>query len=159
MTPPPNLQRLIDATRQRQRILALDPGGTIGYATGEIQGDRYNLVGWQSNGGSLDGNIRQLSKTIHHIKPDVIVCESYRIYSSKLKEHVNSEVPTIQLIGAIRLLALQVNSQLVMQSAQQGKGFVTDDKLRQWQYYTPGSPHANDAIRHLIHYLIFPLTK
>lgn len=157
----PPLTGLIDITRKRQRIVALDPGGTIGYSTyapplgtqePQITQGQYKLKEFT--------DIRVwLHNLIDAVHPSVIVCESYHIYPHKLQEHTNSDVPTLQLIGAIRIIAADRGLPVVFQTAAQGKAFVTDLKLRAWNLYQKGQPHANDATRHLLRYLIFPRTR
>jgi len=55
----------------------------------------------------------------------------------------------------IKTLCLQQDIKWHTQNAQTGKGFCTDDKLRQWGLYIPGIRHAMDAVRHGAHFLIF----
>ena len=40
------------------------------------------------------------------------------------------------------------------QTPAQAKGFVTDDKLKKMKLYQPGMPHLNDAMRHLVYYIV-----
>lgn len=85
----------------------------------------------------------------------LILFEEYRVRGNKYKEHVGSEVVTIQHIGAIKVVAAELGIATAKQSAGMAKGFATDTKLRRWGLYQTGQRHANDAIRHGCHYLLF----
>jgi hypothetical protein len=59
-------------------------------------------------------------------------------------------------VGCIETLCrLYDRVPLQLQSAQQGKSFVTDDRLKVWGLHVPGAPHANDATRHVCQLLLF----
>lgn len=133
-------------------LLALDPGDTTGYAIFE--------------GGTFleSGQIPTLSPSaiadfVEEVAPDRVVCESYRIYGHKLREHSGSDVPTLQLIGAVRLVCERSGIPLAFQAAHQAKGFCSDTKLRQWGLFHPSSKHARDAARHGAYFLLFNKTS
>ena len=129
------------------RILAIDPGDTTGWAL-FVDG---TLAEW----GHVGGNFTTLETLIKTARPDVLVVEEYRIYGWRAKQHSWSDVPTLRLIGAIQMLAAQQRMPIVMQTAQQAKGFSEDEKLRAWNFYQTGMKHANDAIRHGCYYILF----
>ncbi len=134
------------------RVLAFDPGhhhlGWAFFENGEFltNGESYE---------PLLANLNWLSVFIPRARPDVIVVEEYRIYPSHLAEHSRSDVPTLRMIGAIQMIGLQLEVPVVLQSAAVGKGFVTDEKLKAWGLGPWKSPHATDATRHGLHYLLF----
>jgi hypothetical protein len=142
----PPLNRLVGPDPPA-RLLALDPGDTTGVAMFKI--GRL----WKST--SMARDLLAFERLIVGFAPDILVVESYNIYASKLERHTFSNVPTLRLIGAIEFIALKADIPIVWQSAATGKGFVTDEKLKWWGYYTTESRHARDAIRHGVHYLIF----
>jgi hypothetical protein len=129
-------------------LLALDPGPTTGWAffvRGELQ------VCGQCPGTAV--NIRNL---LEQYKPQLTVYEVYRVYPWLAQSHSMSEIPTLQLIGVIKYLCEERGIQHKGQTAQQAKGFCTDDKLRIWgMFQAHGKRHANDAIRHGCHHLLF----
>jgi hypothetical protein len=133
------------------RLLALDPGKTTGWAF------FYNGTYYRS--GAIPGNAKQIKKLLDDSRPELVVIESYRIYASKAQQHVHSDVPTLQLIGAIRYICETATPTIptVFQTAAQGKAFCTDDKLREWGFHVrgTGAVHANDATRHACHFLLF----
>lgn len=128
-------------------LLALDPGGTTGYA---IFSD-LNLT----KAGQCIGSHVNMNKLIDMVEPDAIVCEDYLVYPWASKTHKWSRVPTLRLIGGIEFKCAVEKRVLHLENAQTAKGFVTDKRLREWGYYKEGLPHARDAIRHGCYYLTF----
>jgi hypothetical protein len=62
-----------------------------------------------------------------------------------------------------KLFGQQRNVPVVLQTAGLAKGFIPDKtknglganaKLKVMGLYVPGKPHANDAMRHLIYYMV-----
>jgi hypothetical protein len=86
---------------------------------------------------------------------DLVVYEAYHIYRWRLEEHSFSKVPTIQIIGALRCIAIQHGIPQVEQTAQTGKAFWTDDKLKAFGVFEKGQKHARDSLRHALQYLTF----
>ena len=131
-------------------MLAIDPGETIGLAfLGHTEPTRVE----QHRKGEEVYSF--LNTVILNFKPKVIVCEDYKIYANKLKDHSLSNVPTVKIIGAIEMICKLEGIQLIMQMASTGKGFVTNEKLKEWGYYEEGKPHGMDALRHGLHALLF----
>lgn len=133
-------------------ILCLDPGETTGWAIFE-KGDLKEF----GQEGTPDPP--EMSAFLHAFIDmdlfEVVVYEEYRVRGNKFKEHVGSEVVTIQNIGAIKVVADEFNRDLVKQTASQAKAFANDSKLRHWGLHAKGLKHANDAIRHGVYYLLF----
>lgn len=146
----------------KHRVLALDPGETTGaclfegsrlidarqLSTGLMPLAAQTVVDY-FNGGSIP--LRPLLTG----PIDMIVIEDYRVYSWKTDDHAWQGLHTPRLIGAIEYICHNRGTPLTKQSAQQGKGFCTDDKLQAWGLYQKGERHARDAIRHAIYYLLF----
>jgi hypothetical protein len=65
-------------------------------------------------------------------------------------------VEAIQAWGVARAMAhLHGAGEFVDdQTSAMAKSFSTDDRLRALGWYTPGAPHANDAARHLLLWLV-----
>ena len=146
----PTFEELV--RRQNQdvppRLLALDPGHTTGWA--------FFRNGHLHSNGQTHGGATSIRDLLETIKPTHVVMERYVIYAWKLKQHSMSDVPTLQLIGQIKLLCQLYKVPLFEQTAQQAKGFATDDKLKKWAMYFEGDKHGVDAIRHGVVYLLFP---
>jgi hypothetical protein len=153
MIPFPNLM----ATRRGmdfvppKRLLVLDPGETTGWAL--FEDGKLSTAG--QLGTKQEGWIA-IHSLFHHIQPNMVVYENYRVYQHKLERHSNSEVYTVRLIGVIEFLCEIIHGiPHYNQMAHEAKGFVSDDKLQKWGYYKPGLKHARDAIRHGCYFLLF----
>jgi hypothetical protein len=145
-------------------VLCLDPGETTGWAL--FHHGKLESCGQAAtpNPPDLVAAIREVAEfwqTLANHHPDYakvlnrIVYEEYRVRGNKFKEHVGSEVVTIQHIGAIKVIADELGIGLTKQSAGMVKGFATDVKLRRWGLYQTNKRHANDAIRHGVYWLLF----
>lgn len=125
------------------RILALDPGGTTGWA---IFSDDTIY------GGQLAGQHHyDLYLLMRDRDPNVIVYETFE-YRNKSRSGL--VLDSKEYIGIIKLYAEINEVDIKAQTPAQAKGFVTDDKLKKLKLYQPGMPHLNDAMRHLIYYII-----
>lgn len=141
-------------------LLALDPGETTGASVFEHSGSGSSggtrlIHAAQLNTWPLENCVDQLTNIIREHSPRFLVFESYHIYSWRLDEHKFNEVPTIQIIGSLKTLAIQRSIPYHAQTAQVGKGFVSDEKLKRWNLWDAGSTHARDSMRHGCHYLLF----
>ena len=161
MTPivSPNLHNLIRQIKKhdfRGRLVALDPGETTGFAMFErYETETILTAAQQLNTWPMEKAVPEFKAVINSYRPDFVVYETYHVYKWRLQEHAFSEVPTIQLIGAIKLLCIERNIPYYKQTALTGKSFATDPKLEYWGFYLPGLVHARDAIRHGCQYLLF----
>lgn len=136
------------------RLLALDPGHESGIAL-FINGTLVHRRQMQ-----ITPDIgHKLEELFNEVYPDIVVCEAYRIYATHAKQHINSDVPTLRLIGRIEHVCEMRGIPIEFQSASQGKGFMTDDTLRLWKMIKENEPdsirHSRDAVRHGAHFLLF----
>lgn len=141
------------------RVLAIDPGERVGWAVGEVSEDKRDALGGPElvvfNHGI--SSLKDFALKLHEVAGDydVIVFEDYRISAAKLRAHTGSNVPTIQLIGMIRLCAwLNPKVKLVTQYNTQKK--TADRTMPEWlRERIAGLPaahddaHDGDALRHL----------
>lgn len=105
-----------------ERILAIDPGESVGWCHGVIE-----------NKARRDSPPEdwQLEVTGHGITPlmdfavkfaevagnyDKVIYEIYRIQPGKERQHIGSEVPTLQFIGMVRILGRLSGVPLVRQT-------------------------------------------
>jgi len=135
------------------KVLAFDPGETVGWAF--MNGQFLDDCGQHRTTEFTRPQIMGIGELIRSIAPNVVVCESYRVYGWKTESHANNELHTSQIIGIIRSICLDWGIPYAMQSAQIAKGFCTDEKLQQWGFWQTGQKHARDAIRHAAYYQIF----
>lgn len=126
-----------------EKLFAIDPGETCGYA-----------VFWYGDLHRAEQD-KDITKYIFGYKPYILVYEDYKIYPGKLKSHSFSDIPTLKVIGAIEYICHKEGIKVIKQLASTAKGFCTNEKLKEWGFYEKGKPHANDAIRHGCHCLLF----
>jgi hypothetical protein len=147
------------------RILALDPGGTTGWAL--YQGGPFALMDNPQRGiklghiGPMEHHL-QLKEFIEtEISHDfMLVCESFE-YRRDQRDNVN--LISKEYIGVVKRLQQEraskgtVPLRVHFQTAAKGKGFWTDQKIKKLGLWWPGHKHAMDALRHLLHYQAFGL--
>ena len=134
-------------------ILAFDPGGTTGVCN----------ITFDSRGGR-SCQLDQLGPEEHHLQlsqlikkvgelPDrlFIVCErfEYRAHSK-----AGLRLDSREYIGVIKQTAQELSLPVVMQSAVQAKGFVTNEHIKRAGLYKTSYRHAMDAVRHAMYFLI-----
>jgi hypothetical protein len=135
-------------------ILGMDPGETTGLCV-LYKGSFYPF---QKNTSILDWAATAYDRLLRpeRTRDTLVVAESYRIYSWKTKDHTWASLHTPRIIGGIQFLCKLRNIPLVMQSAAQGKAFMKgDDRLKTWGLHRPGTPHSNDATKHITSLLLF----
>lgn len=137
------------------KVLAFDPGETTGVCllvceSGVI---KPTIQGQLNTQDVLQGSkeLRQMLAT----NPSFVVFEDYKVYGWKAKTHAWSELHTPRLIGALEFLLGDSNIPYTKQSAQQGKSFCTDEKLKEWGFYKAGLKHSMDATRHACQAVLF----
>lgn len=132
----------------RPYVLAVDPGKTSGWA--------YWYDGAIIATGE-DEFIDLLTRTDMWIEAiargqGVIVCERYIINKGTLEK--SRQYWSLEIIGALRYLCLKHDVEFVLQSPSDAKAFSDNEKLRRMDWYVRGKQHANDALRHLLLYLV-----
>jgi hypothetical protein len=138
------------------KVLAFDPGETTGWCCLQRGQAGTELIGaGQSKTWPLPDGVNFVNKLLDTFEPNIVVYESYHIYSWKANQHKNSEVATIQVVGMIQTLAILRGLPRAAQTAQVGKMFCTDEKLENWGLWIPSLKHARDAIRHGCYYVLF----
>jgi len=141
-------------------LLALDPGETTGVACFTCDPTSATLVhASQVKTWPLEVGVANMSKLLDDLNPSSLVFESYQVYEWKSKDHIWSQIPTVQVIGMIKTLCIQRNISFNTQTAQVAKGFCTDKKLEEWAYWQTGLRHARDAIRHACYFILFGPSK
>jgi hypothetical protein len=131
-------------------VLAIDPGETTGLAKAVL--DEQRLVSVTGSEGVISP--MQMFGLLDSISPDYLVAEGF--------EYRNDSRPGLvlysrNLLGVCEMWAELRNACFRTQSAAKGKGFYGNEKLRKLGYYESSSPHARDAIRHLLTFLTFGL--
>lgn len=137
-------------------ILSFDPGQTTGFALYDTDTKEFALEGIIENGATPHLNF--IWNFIEEINPQQVVVESFHLYGGKASAKIGSSFPEIEVIGCIRTW-VQVQRQLsgseeptlTLQTASQGKSIWTNERLKQFGYYTKNR-HSRDAVRHALHF-------
>lgn len=140
-------------------IVSFDPGGTTGVAfcalitNGVFQHNLHqHITSFQMGPGRHHSELESYLNTTH---PDVIVYEGFQYRQFHGTPKAKVDLIPVEYIGIIKLFEQHNPSvNLHLQTASKAKGFVTDDKLKALDLYKPGMPHANDAVRHLLYYIV-----
>lgn len=133
-------------------FIALDPGETTGVAIFE---DTRLINATQIKTSDLKDATILLNDVLTFEGINQIIVEDYRVYSWRSKQHEWSNLHTPKLIGSIEALCALKGIPCEKQMAHNVKGFVTDSKLKAWDMYRKGKPHARDAIRHGCYFRLF----
>jgi len=130
-------------------IIAIDPGGTTGFATWQ---DGFKAYGtfkhWRDCAAKLEENIQLAQEEQYEL---VIVYETFSITQRTIK--VARSYDALYLIGTIQYLSYNAPYiTAVGQTPSEGKGFGTDKKLDRLGWDVKNA-HAKDAARHLLVWL------
>lgn len=138
------------------RVLAFDPGETTGYCcfVTDKENCKIDLAG-QIKTWPLELAVRDFTDLLVKMQPDKVVFESYQVYEWKAEDHSWSQIPTVQVIGCLQTLLIQMSIPYTTQTAQVAKQFCKDEKLEEWGFWLKGLRHARDAIRHGCYFLLF----
>jgi len=138
------------------RVLALDPGGTTGWATYTTEAEGVKPYD------RLDFTSGHLGPEKHHQALEVllgnqrttyftVVCERFQ---DRVGEH-SINLMAREYIGVVERWCQENETQLVMQTPAYAKGFILDYNLKEAGLWDgPKWKHANDAKRHLLSYMI-----
>lgn len=128
--------------------VGFDPGG----ATGVVIYRQGKLIASNSTG--VEGMLNKCSDDSFWLLPRIWVVEEFRIYPWKAKDLSFDECISAHVIGMLKVAAKRCGAEMVMQSAQNAKGFSTDDRLKLYDWYEfLSTKHERDAARHVMHYL------
>jgi len=136
------------------RVVALDPGGTTGWAFWDSDRSTFGQITEEGQLGP-GSHHTELWVLLRTLDPDVVVCESF-LY----RQQANAVLVSCEYIGVVELF-YQVKQKtftgkkLVYQTASviHGGGPWDDVALKKLGLWTRGARHANDAKLHLINYL------
>lgn len=130
------------------RLLALDPGGTTGWAS-------YTNKKFDSGhlGEYPKFHNAMLRDFLNYEKPDTLICENFKRVTTE-----SAVLVSIEYIGVARMWT-QDNGVDFFLSSTGNMAFVTDAKIKKLGLWVPGKVHAMDAMRHLLWYMIFRLNN
>lgn len=138
-----------------RRVIALDPGGTTGWAvwsTPDIIGKNspeflVGEIGPEEHHNALFQHLEEL-----HTHNTVVVCESFEFRQNRQRDNIN--LMSREYIGIVKLFGQQRRCPVVFQTAGLAKTFVTDPKLKAMGLWWTGQRHARDATRHLVYFMV-----
>jgi hypothetical protein len=131
------------------KILAFDPGITTGYAVGYLDVKACLMtVSADQNKFSHE----ELHNTLIATNPDIIICETFEYRN---RSRAGLVLYSVEMIGIIKLHCEWADIDLIEQTPAQAMGYFTDKKLKEFEVYQPGKPHAMDALRHLLQWYQF----
>jgi hypothetical protein len=155
------------------RVLALDPGGTTGWATytaekmwiGDLPAEEkveYYDEKWACGQIEHQDHHNALDQFLGFMQTEafVIVCESFEFRNTDRRHRDNISLISREYIGVVMRFCQERHLKPVMQTATLAKGFIPDKgpqankKIREAGLWYPNSPHAMDATRHLLWYLV-----
>jgi hypothetical protein len=156
------------------RILAIDPGGTTGWAKCEYKPHPYDeeitLDDFKFDFGHIGPEEHHdelwdflLNKEEEGSIPLELVCESFQFRYDPRREKAKVELISCEYIGLVKLFAARYELPLTLYTASSAKDFIPDKgpqanvKLKQLGWYRPVTRwvHAMDATRHLLKYMVF----
>lgn len=143
-------------------VVALDPGGTTGWAAYQAERlwnpleERFEYVNESFSSG-------QLGPGDHHNELDILLghlhTQDYHIISERFEYRNQSraglDLSSREYIGVAKRFAQERCVPLWLQSAAQAKGFVKDRHLEKLGLWSPGMKHAMDSYRHLLYWFIY----
>ena len=151
-----------------ERVIALDPGGTTGWAMwqdtkfpGTFEG-RDEKVWEHFTCGQIgpEEHHEELYELLERMQTHkfIVICESFEFRQSD-NHREGTVLISREYIGVAKLFTkrrggLNLQVHYVSQSPSQAKGFVSDEKLKAMGLYVPGQRHARDALKHLVYYLV-----
>lgn len=127
-------------------LIWLDPGETTGYA---LLTDRYEFacgqaVGLRPIGLWLDGALRTYGDGAH------LGWEAYRVLGARSHESTVG----LRVMGVAAWLAMEHGSRILQEVSSEMRTPASPAALKRLGWYEKGMPHAMDAARHLLAYLM-----
>lgn len=146
-------------------IMAVDPGGTTGWATfwiptaNMISRDIKILEEAEYNCGQVSGREErqalELAKIVIEMGPGPLIIEDFILRQFRQDRALLSPVRVTAMFEYglyLRDVTGDVNP-IRKQQASLAKSTATDDRLKDWGFWEPGAPHARDALRHALTFL------
>ena len=134
------------------KILAIDPGETVGIVGLEIVGDQV-LLRFPRNL-TLSYFKDFLTENSSRLQVDVVVVEDYRIFASHAREHIGARLITPELIGFIEAHCRLHGIPLVrIQPNEKGRWPEARIKARHPEWASTPVGHARDALKIALVYI------
>ncbi len=144
-----------------QRIVAVDPGQTTGWAEGVFNPNTREWdvrdvkeIAWEER--FLMRLLLTSSDGPEPLLPSYIICERFILYPYKAKQQIGSEFPSVRVIGTLEAYLEQLGllSLLTFQNASVRERVQV---LPQHAHLVVGSEHKKDAYQHLRYFIVTQL--
>lgn len=149
-------------------VFAADPGGTTGCATASWKStgpddrlthpDQIKFAQWQIG---PDPHHLALWSTLVNNGYSEVVWESFEFRQHLLTDEDGRPIPKLKVelisreyIGIMQLFCEFTHTPAHHRTASSAKRFITDERIKELGLWLPGMPHAMDATRHLLRYLV-----
>lgn len=130
-------------------VLAVDPGGTVGWAMLTL--DPAAPLQLEQVVAGQTPHLEFLDWCHGSIAKDwVVLCEKFFITARTAQLSPEGTHKTLDTIGTLKSLCRWSGAFFAFQSANDAKKFVTDAQLKRLGLWRPGADHARDAVRHLV---------
>jgi len=132
------------------RILALDPGGTTGYAHAVKDGDNMFVTYGQQR-----LNHYEFYDFLLSYPSDYLICESFEFRQGN---QLGVDLIPVELIGIVKLYAYLKKPQAIyfQPASKQGKkAYFSDARLKDMGLYLKGLEHGRSAVKHLLDWYVF----
>lgn len=130
-------------------VISLDPGGTTGYALGEIFKEPPMLIDYSER----KFEESELYSFLEEMKPTYLVYEGF---AYRNRARAGLDLTPVRLIGVIRMYGnLHRECTVHEQTPGQGKGHFSNEHLKSLGVYKKGLQHGRDACRHLLHWYAY----
>lgn len=144
------------------RIIALDPGGTTGWATYSA---KRTVVNSRCEFSEEKWAYGQLGPSPHYDALDALLGNQHVVYYTLVVESFSQyrdlnpvDLIPLEYIGVIKRFAQERKLIINFQSSSQGKigrnGFVRASNLQALDLWYPSKPHAMDAVGHLLYFMV-----
>lgn len=152
------------------KILALDPGGTTGWAVyheeavppSNVSPGKYEP--WKHQCGQIGpgDHHEELFSLMEAVDPSIVVCEMFE-YRQRSAGSIRMKIDLVsrEYIGVVKLYRDASGCELVMQPSSicNGPRLVTDEFIKALGLWKASQRHAMDAREHLIHYMVTKMNR
>lgn len=131
-------------------VMAIDPGGVTGWAMIDMHGDLTPHCGEESGRYNMARFFREAVGKGAQLE---VVCEDFIISERTIR--TSPDPNALRLIGWLDLECERLGIPFTLQAPGVAKSFSKDDMLKRvgWWNPSPGG-HQNDALRHLLRYMV-----
>lgn len=139
------------------QVLALDPGGTSGWAVFQVHPEAMggdpdvrvfdNILWWTAGQftGNQDAQIDQIMELAGSWPNAKLVTEDFKL------RQATAYLDPVEINAVLRWASRP--RYWVKQSASLAMSTVTDERQKEWGFWIPGKEHARDGVKHAITFL------